>query len=136
MTASSRERLPATILHHLLALLDPINPLPKLTQMLQLIVLLCRIHPMLNIHFWDLYLYKPPASCSSCNFYVLVHMGRNTAPTAHLVGHSADLLTSRKHAEHRDGKHALFSFPAERSGLLHKVTEICIDLFWQEEQCF
>lgn len=36
-------------------------------------------HPL--EHFWVLYLYKPPTSCSIFNFYVFMHMGKKDAET-------------------------------------------------------
>lgn len=145
VTDNSREELPATILHHLLALLDYINPFPKLTQTLRLVVspgVQNTPHAALSPeHFWVLHLYKPPASCSMCNFYLLMHRGRKDAekqPSLHILWTIVliCLLAESMLGPGTENTYLLFSFLAERSGLLHKAAEICIDLFWQGEKCF
>lgn len=130
--ACSREELHATILHHLLTLLDHINPFPKLTQILQLVVspgvqdTPHAEHPW--EHFWILYLYKSPEFCSICNFDTLMHMGRKDAETQsslHIlwVIVLTWLLAKSTLGIGRKNTYLFFSFSAERSRLLHKATE-------------
>lgn len=70
------------------------------------------------------------------NFYLLIHMGRKdaeTQPALHILWVFVLICLPAESmlGTGIENTYLFFSFPAERSSLLHKVTEICIDLFGQ-----